>query len=213
MVPAVDHMADPHRPMAPTWAIHEAGEDDWPQIWPIIHDVITEQQTFAYDPAMSEDEAKRDWLLTAPARVVVAADGETGNAFAQGTHRAGHLQPRHVRRLRQAGPVTVQALPDEHVDQADCRVGDVDGDFARPGGGIRQLRRPQYLRRAEAGHLDCFHRSSFYASPGWLPGFPVPEITLPLPVPCRVGKIPGRYPGPRSGADPVTGLLYFAAGM
>ncbi len=59
--------------MAWTFAIREAREHDWLQIWPIIHDVITEQQTFAYDPAMSEDDAKRGWLLSAPARVVVAA--------------------------------------------------------------------------------------------------------------------------------------------
>ena len=76
MVPAMSHMADPQRPMAPAFAIREAREDDWPQIWTIIHDVITEQQTFPYDPAMSEDEAKRGWLLTAPARVVVAAAGD-----------------------------------------------------------------------------------------------------------------------------------------
>jgi hypothetical protein len=76
VVSTVDHMADPQRPTASTFAIREAREDDWPQIWPIIHEVITEQQTFAYDPAMSEDDAKRGWLLPAPARVVVAADGD-----------------------------------------------------------------------------------------------------------------------------------------
>jgi L-amino acid N-acyltransferase YncA len=71
----VDHVADPQGPLAPAFAICEARKDDWPQIWPIIQHVITEQQTFAYDPAMSEDEAKRGWLLPAPARVTVAADG------------------------------------------------------------------------------------------------------------------------------------------
>src|SRR5262249_15322117 len=65
----VNHMAAPQRPLASPSAIREARERDWPQIGPIIHDVIPEQQTFAYDPAMSEDDAKRDWLLTAPARV------------------------------------------------------------------------------------------------------------------------------------------------
>jgi hypothetical protein len=87
--------------------------------------------------------------------------------------------------LRQSGPVTVQALPDEHVDQADCRVGDVDGDFARPGGGIGQLSQPQDLRRAEAGHLDCFHRSSCYARllRCWHAGLTqcAPEVFRPLP--------------------------------
>ncbi len=74
MVPAMDHMDDPQRPIASTFAIREARDGDRPRIWPIIHDVITEQQTFPYDPAMSEDDAKQVWLLTAPARVVVAAD-------------------------------------------------------------------------------------------------------------------------------------------
>ena len=81
--------------MAPAFVVHEAREDDWPQIWPIIHDVITEQQTFAYDPTMSEDEAKRDWLLTAPARVTVAAGGElilgTANMYANRPGPGSHV--------------------------------------------------------------------------------------------------------------------------
>jgi hypothetical protein len=36
--------------MAPAFAVRDAGEGDWPQIWPVIRDVVTEQQTFAYDP-------------------------------------------------------------------------------------------------------------------------------------------------------------------
>ena len=95
MVPAMSHMADPQRPMAPAFAIREAREDDWPQIWTIIHDVITEQQTFPYDPAMSEDEAKRGWLLTAPARVTVAADGNlilgTANMYANRPGPGSHV--------------------------------------------------------------------------------------------------------------------------
>ncbi|WP_158842884.1 hypothetical protein [Saccharothrix deserti] len=47
-------MADPQHPVASTFAIREAHDDDWPQMWSIIHDVITEQQTVAYDPGMSE---------------------------------------------------------------------------------------------------------------------------------------------------------------
>jgi L-amino acid N-acyltransferase YncA len=92
---AVDHLAEPQRPNASTSAIREAGEDDWPQIWPIINDVITEQQTFAYDPAMTEYDAKRDWLLTAPARVVVAADDElilgTANMYANRPGPGSHV--------------------------------------------------------------------------------------------------------------------------
>jgi GNAT superfamily N-acetyltransferase len=89
------HMDDPQRPAAPAFAIREAREDDWPRIWPVIHDVITEQQTFPYDPAMSEDDAKRVWLLTAPARVVVAADGNlilgTANMYANRPGPGSHV--------------------------------------------------------------------------------------------------------------------------
>ena len=81
--------------MAPAFVVREAREDDWPQIWPIIHDVITEQQTFAYDPAMSEDDAKRGWLLAAPARVTVAAGGElilgTANMYANRPGPGSHV--------------------------------------------------------------------------------------------------------------------------
>jgi hypothetical protein len=81
--------------------------------------------------------------------------------------------------------VSVDSLPDEHVDQADCRVGDVDGDFARPGGGIGQLSQPQYLRRAKAGYLDSFHRPSCYARllRCWHASLTqcAPEVFRPLP--------------------------------
>jgi len=95
VVSAVDHMADRQRPTPSTFAIREAREDDWPQIWPIIHDVIAEQQTFPYDPAMSEDDAKRGWLLTAPARVIVAADANlilgTANMYANRPGPGSHV--------------------------------------------------------------------------------------------------------------------------
>jgi L-amino acid N-acyltransferase YncA len=95
VVPAMDHMDGPQRPVVSSVAIREARKDDWPQIWPIIHDVITEQQTFPYDPAMSEDDAKKVWLLTAPARVVVAAAGDlilgTANMYANRPGPGNHV--------------------------------------------------------------------------------------------------------------------------
>jgi L-amino acid N-acyltransferase YncA len=88
-------MADPHRPIAPAFVIREACQDDWPQIWAIIDEVITGQQTLPYDPAMSEDEAKRGWLLTAPARVTVAAAGDlilgTANMYANRPGPGNHV--------------------------------------------------------------------------------------------------------------------------
>ncbi len=96
-------MADPHR----TVALREAREDHWPQIWPIIHDVITEQQTFAYDPGMSEAEAKQLWLLPAPARVVVAVDGDervlgTANMYPNRPGPGSHIASGSLMVARQA---------------------------------------------------------------------------------------------------------------
>ncbi len=99
-------MADPQRPLAPAFAIREAREDDWPQIWPIIRDVITEQQTFAYDPAMSEDDARRGWLLAAPARVVVAVVDDlvlgTANMYANRPGPGSHVASGSLTVARQA---------------------------------------------------------------------------------------------------------------
>uniref|UniRef100_UPI0013BE9FEB GNAT family N-acetyltransferase n=1 Tax=Amycolatopsis circi TaxID=871959 RepID=UPI0013BE9FEB len=77
------------------FAIREAGADDWPGIWPIVRDVVTEQQTFPYDPAMSEPDARQQWLVPAPARVVVAVDGArvlgTANMYANRPGPGSHV--------------------------------------------------------------------------------------------------------------------------
>lgn len=79
----------------PAFTIREAREDDWARIWPIVHDVVTARDTFTYDPAMSEDDARRMWLLPAPARVVVAADGDlvlgTANMYANRPGPGDHI--------------------------------------------------------------------------------------------------------------------------
>ncbi|MET9002650.1 GNAT family N-acetyltransferase [Amycolatopsis sp. Hca4] len=75
--------------------IREARGGDWASIWPIIHDVVTEQRTFPYDPAMSEQDARRMWLLAPPARVVVALDGDrvtgTANMYANRPGPGSHV--------------------------------------------------------------------------------------------------------------------------
>lgn len=75
--------------------IRPAGPADWAEIWPIIHDVVTEQRTFPYDPAMTSEEARRTWLLPPPARVVVAAEGDrvrgTANMYANRPGPGSHV--------------------------------------------------------------------------------------------------------------------------
>ncbi|MGW3995701.1 N-acetyltransferase family protein [Amycolatopsis sp. NPDC004772] len=75
--------------------IREARAEDWPAIWPIIHDVVTERQTFPYDPAMTERDAREMWLRDPPARVVVALDGDrvtgTANMYANRPGPGSHV--------------------------------------------------------------------------------------------------------------------------
>ena len=78
--------------MLPT--VRDARDDDWPQIWPIIQNVITQQETIPYDPGMSEPDARRTWLLPAPARVVVAGDEQvlgTANMYANRGGPGNHV--------------------------------------------------------------------------------------------------------------------------
>ena len=65
--------------MAPE--IREATPDDWPDIWPIVHQVVVAGDTFAYSPQMTEREARELWMVPAPGRTTVAV--ETGTV--QGT--------------------------------------------------------------------------------------------------------------------------------
>ena len=70
--------------------VREAAENDWPQIWPIFREIVREQTTFAYDPDMSEDEARRMWMLGDPARTVVAvADDQVLGTASMYPNRAG----------------------------------------------------------------------------------------------------------------------------
>lgn len=75
--------------------IREARAEDWPGIRPIIHDVVTEQETFPYDPAMSEADTRRMWLVAPPGRVVVATDGDrvtgTANMYANRPGPGSHI--------------------------------------------------------------------------------------------------------------------------
>ena len=55
--------------------IRDATLADWPGIWPFFSEIVQEGETYAYDPAMTSDEARAMWL-EAPARTVVAVDGD-----------------------------------------------------------------------------------------------------------------------------------------
>ncbi|MGZ4293508.1 MAG: N-acetyltransferase family protein [Solirubrobacteraceae bacterium] len=56
--------------------IREATPGDWDGIWPFLRQIVAAGETYAYNPHMSEDEARRLWMVDPPARTVVAVDGE-----------------------------------------------------------------------------------------------------------------------------------------
>ena len=56
-------------------------EADWPQVWPILREVVGAADTFAYDPAMTEAQAHATWVEALPGLTVVAeADRILGTA-------------------------------------------------------------------------------------------------------------------------------------
>jgi GNAT superfamily N-acetyltransferase len=70
--------------------VREFTESDWTQLWPIVREVVEAQESFPYDPSMTEREAHDIWIEHPPGLTVVAVDGNrilgTGK---MGTNRPG----------------------------------------------------------------------------------------------------------------------------
>ncbi|VXC23429.1 GNAT family N-acetyltransferase [Aeromicrobium sp. 9AM] len=62
--------------------IREFDEADWPQVWPIVREVIRAADTYTYEPTLTADEAYDVWVEGPPGRTVVAVDGDTIRATA-----------------------------------------------------------------------------------------------------------------------------------
>ncbi|GAA0449507.1 N-acetyltransferase [Actinoplanes capillaceus] len=63
---------------------------DWPAVWPVVQDVIRAQETFPYDPAMSETVARDIWVERPPGLTVVALlDGRVVGTAKMGANRPG----------------------------------------------------------------------------------------------------------------------------
>lgn len=54
--------------------IRDATGDDWPAIWGFLHDIIAAGDTFVWDPATGEEQARAMWMHEPPGRTVVAVD-------------------------------------------------------------------------------------------------------------------------------------------
>ncbi|HEU5144614.1 MAG TPA: GNAT family N-acetyltransferase [Dermatophilaceae bacterium] len=77
--------------MTDSLVVRDYQDSDWPQLWPIIEQVVRAGDTFPFDPAMSEDTARSIWVESAPGRTTVAVDpsGVVLGTAKMGTNRPG----------------------------------------------------------------------------------------------------------------------------
>jgi L-amino acid N-acyltransferase YncA len=70
--------------------IRAATVDDWPAIWPFLHDIVAAGDTYTMPRDLTEEQARALWMLAPPGRTVVAVD-EAGTVL--GTAK---LNPNHM---------------------------------------------------------------------------------------------------------------------
>ncbi|MFI0720769.1 GNAT family N-acetyltransferase [Streptomyces sp. NPDC021224] len=67
-------------------------QEDWAEVWPIVREVVRAADTFTYDPAMSETEARHGWIEPGDASgLTVVAVTEHGQVV--GTAKMGRNRP------------------------------------------------------------------------------------------------------------------------
>jgi L-amino acid N-acyltransferase YncA len=56
--------------------VRDATPEDWPQVWPIVHEVVAAGETFTWDRDISADQARSAWMHEPPGRTFVAVNDE-----------------------------------------------------------------------------------------------------------------------------------------
>jgi L-amino acid N-acyltransferase YncA len=70
--------------------IRDYAPGDWPAVWAIIRDVVRAQETFPYDPAMTEEQGRATWIEGASGRtIVVLSGGKVLGTAKMGPNRGG----------------------------------------------------------------------------------------------------------------------------
>jgi L-amino acid N-acyltransferase YncA len=54
--------------------IRDATAEDWAAIWPFFRAIVAAGETYAYDPDIGEEDARRLWMCEPPGRTIVAVD-------------------------------------------------------------------------------------------------------------------------------------------
>ena len=127
-------------------------EADWREVWPIVREVVRAADTFAYDPAMTEAQARAAWLEAAPGLTVVALDGER----ILGTAKMGPNRPGPGSHVATASFMVAAAARGRGVATALCRF---TLDWAREHGYAGM----QFNAVAESNHaaIEIYKRLGF----------------------------------------------------
>jgi L-amino acid N-acyltransferase YncA len=72
--------------------IRDATPEDWPAIWSFVSQIVAAADTFTYDPAMTEADAREMWLMDPPDRTVVAV-GEDGTVLGSANYHRNRPGP------------------------------------------------------------------------------------------------------------------------
>jgi GNAT superfamily N-acetyltransferase len=76
--------------VATTITVRDYVDEDWPQVWPLVEEVVRAGDTFPYPTDLTEEEARAVWLENGPGgRVAVAVEGE----LVLGTAKMGRNRP------------------------------------------------------------------------------------------------------------------------
>lgn len=72
--------------------IRTATAQDWPQIWPVVAEVVRAGETYAYPLDLTSEQAQQLWLEAPPGESVVATDddGSVLGTAKMGPNRPGH---------------------------------------------------------------------------------------------------------------------------
>lgn len=135
-------------------------ESDWPQVWAILHDVISTGDTYPYPPDSSEQSMYETWI-TAPAGTFVAVEDAASQppgaaaegAAAEGAAAEGAAGGDQGSQIQTPGILGFYMIKPNNVGLAShvCNCGYVVGGRARGRGVAAQLCRDSQARAVSMG--------------------------------------------------------------
>ena len=96
--------------------IRRAAKADWEDIWPIFHEVVSQGDTYPFDPASDKDTAFQIWMVAPQATYVSSQEGRI-----LGTYYIKPNQPALGSHVCNAGYMVVSSARGRGIGRAMCR--------------------------------------------------------------------------------------------